>query len=414
MISLRNRLALLLGAAIVGVVVLATVVTFQIVERPRRADFEDVFAQGVELALRLAQGSGERARAAGIEVGPKPDFTEIARPQTEALNLRLREDGVSEEVVIGTHGEGRFDIAVPLADGQWMRLRTLGRPPSPLGPLVAYLSLVTLGALAVALFAARRITGPLRVLEEAAASVRADGTLPRLEPGGPAEIRATASALNRLSERLRLATESRMRLVAAAGHDLRTPMTRMRLRAEFLPEEERQGWLKDLSELDEIADSAIRLVREEVAEEGREPVALRPLLAEIAEELGAIGRRVRLEPGVEGEVPGQRLALKRALRNLAENAATHGGGATLRLEAEEQGQGLRVLVEDHGPGIPQDMLGQVFEPFFRVDAGRRKTHGGAGLGLAIAREILERHGGTIRIENRAGGGLRQTVDLPGA
>lgn len=410
--SLRNRLTLFLVAAIVGVVVVAAGVTFQILRQSEPDDFDGVFAQAIALALLSANGSGEGARAAGIETGPAPRAADILPDATAELQTRLRADGLSEAARVVTQDGARFHMAVPLADGSWMYLRYPGLPPSPLGVLVPYLSLVALGALAVALVVTRRITGPLRILEKAAVSVRPDGTLPPIEPRGPPEIRATAHALNRLSERVRTATESRMRLVAAAGHDLRTPMTRMRLRAEFLPEDERQSWLKDLSELDEIADSAIRLVREEVGGEASEPVALRSLVSEIAQELEAIGRPVRLHPNEGGEVTlnGQRLALKRALRNLAENAATHGGGAVLRLET--QGRLARLVVEDDGPGIPDAMLARVFEPFFRVDAGRRKTHGGAGLGLAIAREIVERHGGAIRIENRAEGGLRQVVDLP--
>ncbi|KTR05996.1 hypothetical protein NS365_09415 [Aureimonas ureilytica] len=412
MVSLRNRLALLLVGAIVGVVVLAAVVTFQILDQDDSADFEGMFAESVSLALRVAEGSGAKARAAGIETGPEPRASEVHEEPSAKLIQRLRAEGTDMDVRVVSSEDGRhFRIAVPLRDGTWMFLHYPGLPPSPIGPLVSYLSLVTLGAIAVALMAARRITGPLRVLEQAAASVRPDGTLAPLTPKGPAELRATAEALNRLSERVRSATESRMRLVAAAGHDLRTPMTRLRLRAEFLPEAEREAWLRDLGELDAIADSAIRLVREEVSSDPPEPVALPALLGEIAGELGAIGRLVRFEGGAaSGFVRGQRLALKRAFSNLIDNAATHGGGAVLRLEGT--GEAWRVVVEDRGPGIPAELLARVFEPFFRVDAGRRKTHGGAGLGLAIAHEILERHGGTIRIENREGGGLRQVVNLP--
>jgi signal transduction histidine kinase len=201
--------------------------------------------------------------------------------------------------------------------------------------------------------------------------------------------------------------ESRMRLVAAAGHDLRTPMTRMRLRAEFLDEEDRVEWLNDLNELDRIADSAIRLVREEAGVEDTEPVALDRLLRDLATELKQVGHPVTtgaLSPALVKAGP---LALKRALQNLIINAATHGGGARLALSVE--GHRAIVRIEDDGPGIPPDLLSRVFEPFFRVDPARRQSVPGAGLGLAIAREIVERNGGTITIENKAPRGLRQTV-----
>ena len=224
-----------------------------------------------------------------------------------------------------------------------------------------------------------------------------------------ADVGEVKAALNRLSDRLRAAMDSRMRLVAAAGHDLRTPMTRMRLRAEFLEEDERAAWLSDIDELEAIADSAIRLVREEGAGEDRLAVPLDTMLRECIGELGDAG--LVIAPGgiAPVSVEAGPLALRRALRNLMINAATHGGGGRVRLEA---GPSLvQVVIEDDGPGIPEDLLDQVFEPFFRANPGRTQTVKGAGLGLAIAREIIERFGGSITIRNRPEGGLEQVVTL---
>lgn len=190
------------------------------------------------------------------------------------------------------------------------------------------MGLITLGAALVSVLAATRITGPLRLLEGAADRIGMDGLLAPIPETSLPETRATARALNRLSSRLRVAMESRMRLIAAAGHDLRTPMTRMRLRAEFIEDEdEREKWLADLAELDSIADSAIRLVREEAQEQDEAVSELRldRLLDDIAGELAALGYAVS-----RGDLPALSmraapLALKRALRNLIINAATHGG-----------------------------------------------------------------------------------------
>jgi signal transduction histidine kinase len=254
---------------------------------------------------------------------------------------------------------------------------------------------------------------PLALLESAVESVGPDGTLPALPERGPAEVRATAKALNSLSSRLKRAMESRMRLVAAAGHDLRTPITRMRLRAEFVEDdEERARWLTDLDELERIADSAILLVREE---SGKAP----PELIQLDELVGSIGAELRdqnldvTQTTVEPvKVRASRLTLNRALRNLIINAATHGVRA--RVEVGGANGTARIVIEDEGPGIPPDLLGQVFEPFFRADPARRQDIRGAGLGLTIAREIIQRAGGTISISNGAGGGLRQVVELPKA
>jgi signal transduction histidine kinase len=234
--------------------------------------------------------------------------------------------------------------------------------------------------------------------------------LPKLPERGPAEVRATVAALNSLSDRLKRAIESRMRLVAAAGHDLRTPLTRMRLRAEFVGDsEERALWLKDIDELERIADSAIQLVREESTKEPPQVIQVHNLVRSLAAELRDQNFDIEVADTGEAYVKASRLALNRALRNLLINAATHGlrgivsvtGGAT-----------ARITISDHGPGIAPHLLEQVFEPFFRVDPSRSQRVPGAGLGLTISREIIRRAGGDIRIANRPGGGLIQVVELP--
>ncbi len=247
---------------------------------------------------------------------------------------------------------------------------------------------------------------PLEMLETAVGKIGSDGVLAAVPEEGSAEVRATAHALNQLSTRLKTAMESRMRLVAAAGHDLRTPMTRMRLRAEFL-DDDRDKWLHDLDELDRIADSAIRLVREEVNQDAVEPVELDRLVRDIEAEMISAGHAVSIDHLDKVSVKAGALGLRRALRNLIVNAATHGKSCTIALT----GQGGRAVltIADRGPGIPPDLLNKAFEPFFRVDPARAQSIPGAGLGLAIAKEIIERYGGTIRLENRQGGGLLQTV-----
>jgi signal transduction histidine kinase len=205
-----------------------------------------------------------------------------------------------------------------------------------------------------------------------------------------------------------------MRLLAAAGHDLRTPITRMRLRAEFVEDdEERKLWLNDLEELERIADSAILLVREESGKGSAETLRLDSLVRSIAGELKSQNLDVTVTGAEPVNVRAGKVALSRALRNLMINAATHGRRASVRVGggADADGPIAEVVIDDEGPGIPPEMLCQVFEPFFRVDPGRRQNIPGAGLGLTIAREIVQRAGGDIKISNRDGGGLRQVVEL---
>jgi signal transduction histidine kinase len=238
--------------------------------------------------------------------------------------------------------------------------------------------------------------------------------VPELPERGPAEVRATAKALNSLSTRLKRAMESRMRLVAAAGHDMRTPITRMRLRAEFVAdEEERTKWLSDLDELERIADSAIMLVREETGAAAPELVRLDELVSDIGADLREQSLDVEVEDVQPVTVRVSRFKLNRALRNLIINAATHGVRARVSVNAPN-GPMARIVIADDGPGIPAAVIDQVFEPFFRADPARRQDIPGAGLGLTIARELVQRAGGSISIANGPGGGLVQVVELPKA
>ncbi|KQT50948.1 hypothetical protein ASG43_06790 [Aureimonas sp. Leaf454] len=409
--SLGARLVLLLVASIVGVAVIAGFITSRIVSRWDDGSFEASFVEQARAITVLTGGSAEAAARAGLPVGPRPPNEGLELDDGERLDRAARRIGYDGHLLVERTPAGRR-LAIPMREGAYAFIPFPGPPPRPINPLIFYMALLIVGSAAIAILAVRRIIAPLKLLEQAIASVGPHGDIPEIDEKGPAEVRATAAALNRLSERLKLAIDSRMRLVAAAGHDLRTPMTRMRLRAEFLPVEEQETWLKDLAELDRIADSAIRLVREEAgSDDAVESFPLDALLAEIESELGEIGRSIeRSEPRPALPVMGRRFGLKRALRNLIDNAATHGGGARVGLRAVD-GMAL-IEIEDEGPGIPEDLLSRVFEPFFRVDAARRQAHPGAGLGFAIAREIVDAAGGSIDIANRRGGGLRQSVRLP--
>lgn len=412
MSSLRTRIAVLLIAAIVSVVVLASYAATQVMQPPSpQATMEPVAMQIHLTVALLGHGSGATPRT---ELRPEPAPGEIDMHETGFLREALRRTGTPLDVVVTRQGERQPLVAsVHVLPQGWLVLPIpdMSPPPGRWKVLAVWLALIVLGSAAISLHAARRLTRPLQLLEDAVDRVGPDGVLEQIPETGTGEVRTAARALNRLSAQLRQAMESRMRLVAAAGHDLRTPMTRMRLRAEFIEDEaERAKWLLDLEELDMIADSAIRLVREEVGADGAEPIRLDPLLRQIASELCALDQKVEL-----GELPpltvhAGPIALKRALRNLIANAATHGGGA--RVALGRQGDHAVIRIEDDGPGVPPELLAQIFEPFFRVDQARRKSFPGAGLGLAIAREIIERHGGSIAISNREPHGLLQVCRLP--
>jgi len=409
--TLRVKIAVLMVIVIVSVVFSLTMVLFYLLGPPKRVHSLAPVAQQVETLLRVVN-TGSTA----IELVPQPASGRVLEGFTQRLRDALAARGVDVAVTISRDGwRAPLMVSVPVKDRGWLAFPITDLPPQgvPWKGLLRWLLLITFGATAIAVFVANRMVRPLALLESAVESVGPDGVLPSLSERGPAEVRATAKALNSLSARLKAAMESRMRLVAAAGHDLRTPITRMRLRAEFVEdEEERARWLTDLDELERIADSAILLVREE---SGIAP----PELIQLDELVGSIGAELRdqnldvTETTIEKvKVRASRLTLNRALRNLIINAATHGVRA--RVEVGGLDGTARIVIEDDGPGIPPELLGQVFEPFFRADPARRQGIRGAGLGLTIAREIIQRAGGTISISNGEAGGLKQIVELPKA
>ena len=425
--TLRAQVTAILVAAVLVVIALANGAAF-FIARPQWPPFgagvvAPVILDAVALAAKVPPGADAPALRPAPPAGP---IDEVASRQ---LSDALAGLGQPHPVRVLRPEGGSPVTAIGLADGRWLVLSGGGIPPPPRGPpggtfgFAVWLGLMIAGVTGVVVLAVRRLTRPLALVEEAARRIGPDGELPVLPERGPAEVRAAAAAINRLSARLTGAMDSRMRIVAGAAHDLRTPLTRMRLRAEFVAdEEERAHWLSDLAELDRIADSAIRLVREEGEGGALEAVRLDQLVEQVATELREIGLGVAVRSTVPGLVAGRPLSLKRAVRNLAVNAATHGAstahGASLgggaRLAVSADAERVVLVIEDDGPGIPEALLGRVFEPFFRVDPARQVKIPGAGLGLAIANEIVARHGGRLTLANRPEGGLIQRVEFPAA
>ncbi|TIS51770.1 ATP-binding protein [Mesorhizobium sp.] len=407
--SLRRRLIVLLVVSIVGVVGLATIVAIKVLGGPSPERSMGPVARQIQLMVQLVPGHQAGAGAAPITISDHRADGFEDREHTQVLNEILNRDGLDLSAIVSRNPDRPGMVAsVSLPGNRWMIVDVpdFGPPRDAWFVLSGWIILIVLGATAVAIYFTAVLVRPLEMLETAVGKIGPDGVLAAVPEEGSAEVRATAHALNQLSARLKTTMESRMRLVAAAGHDLRTPMTRMRLRAEFL-DEDREKWLHDLDELDRIADSAIRLVREEVNQDAVEAVELDRLIRDIETEMTSLGHAVSIDHLDWVSVKAGALGLRRALRNLIVNAATHGKGCVIALTALN-GQAV-LTIADRGPGIPPDLLNKAFEPFFRADPARTQFIPGAGLGLAIAKEIIERYGGTIRLENRQGGGLLQTV-----
>ncbi|ADZ71425.1 ATPase, histidine kinase-, DNA gyrase B-, and HSP90-like domain protein [Polymorphum gilvum SL003B-26A1] len=306
-----------------------------------------------------------------------------------------------------------IDFSVALADGSWLNVTTSHRPPPPgaIQTLLLQIVLMALAIVAIVAFTIRRLTRPLRRLAAAADRLGRGEDMPPLAEEGPQEVRSAIRAFNEMQDRLTRFVRDRTRMLAAISHDLRTPITSLRIRAEFIDDDEdREKMIAILDEMAQMTEATLAFARDEATQEERRSVDLGGLMESIAGDQSDLGRDVEVAARDRVVLACRPVALKRALRNLVENAVRYGTRARIAVRAEG-GQAV-LTVDDDGPGIADDRLADVFEPFVRLEESRSGETGGIGLGLAIARSIVHAHGGTIALENRPEGGLRATVHLP--
>lgn len=313
----------------------------------------------------------------------------------------------------GHHGPVSLLIAVELEDGRWLNAENMFRGP-PRGrkwAAVVTITILVVGISLISIMLVLRITRPMKRLAGAAERMGRGEETGVLEETGPSEARETTRAFNRMAERLRRFIDDRTHMLAATGHDLRTPLTSLRLRAELVEDKELKA--KMLSTVDEMArmvEAMLAFAREDAVSEETRAVDLRSLVTAIADDLAAMDLDVTVADGPRIVHRCRQVSLTRALRNLIENAARHGGNA--RVDLREEDETVVIRVDDDGPGIPDDRIEDMFEPFARLDAARNTEAGSMGLGLAIARSVIRAHGGDIALANRPGGGFRATVTLP--
>ncbi len=279
----------------------------------------------------------------------------------------------------------------------------------PLRLAVTLLALVGTVVL-VSLVAVRWVTGPLTALSRAAHELGNDIDRPPLAETGPTEVRQAARAFNTMQQRLSRFISDRTRILAAMSHDLKTPITRMRLRTELLDDEPiRAKFTQDLDEMQAMVAQALDYMRDASAREATREIDVTALLESLQSDLRERGHDIGIGGDRARPYPGRPLALRRCLTNLLDNAVRYGGQARIVVVDGDEQLTLRIL--DDGPGIPADQLDRAFEPFFRGEASRSRETGGTGLGLGIARNIARAHGGDVTLRNRDGGGLEAVVTL---
>lgn len=319
--------------------------------------------------------------------------------------------------IVRRHGDPLFFDAVVAAVRREAGWRIVSTPERPLVSdwQWRWISLFLASVVVVLPFAwvfAGRLSRPIRRFAEAADRIGREPGAPHVPVEGPRELRVAAHAMNGMQDRIGAYVRERTAMVAAIAHDLRTPLARIAFRIEAAPEDIREPVHDDIRAMTEMISTTLDYAKGVAPWAGRERVDVARLLHRIGESARETGREVAIEAAGPCEVIADPVALRRLFQNLLDNAVKYGGEARVVVMSEP---GTTVVeVRDRGPGLPEAMLDEVFEPFVRSDPSRSRTTGGVGLGLTIARGIALEHGGSLALANGAGGGLIATVRLPSA
>ena len=405
----------------------------------------DHYVERVAAAVRLLDEGDVGRRADLLKVMQTPLFrvrqieghphsrdldvaeTPLSREVEKRLRARLEREQVIFRVVVSAQREKwslrssvhagmhetrtGFLAVLELRDGT--ALRFTSRMPGEAGGwplrLVISMGILLLTAGLLATLAVRFVTSPLHTVTRQAEKIGLDLETPEIPETGPVEVRGMSMAMNTMQRKIRDLFAQRMRFLASVSHDLRTPITRLRLRAESIEDAElRFKVARDLEEMERMVQETLEFMRDGVNQEPLRKVELNALIEALVEDMAEQGQRVEFEPVTRKVINARPLALKRCVGNLLSNAIRYGQDVEIRLLAGPHGARIQVL--DNGPGIPDAELKHVFEPFYRSDKAR--GDGGTGLGLSIARSIAESLGGELNLRNRETGGLEANIDLP--
>ncbi|MBD8893999.1 ATP-binding protein [Roseibium litorale] len=374
-------------------------------------------AREVRIDLDITRKGPSLARRLTGADGPPEPRQRLLDGLSENQRQALREKRIAawEKKHPGDKSRPQIDLtlSIRLEDGSWFNMATDYRPvPPSLTPLLVQMALSILAIILIVALAMRRISRPLRELARSAERFGRGEDVPPLPVDGPSEVRALTGAFNEMRDRLTRFVTDRTRMLAAISHDLRTPITSLRLRAEFIEDDEnREKIIETLEEMAQMTEATLSFARDEATREETSRADLKDLLESLVRDQSELGHDVSMTGNSAAVFAVCRpMALKRALRNIIENGIRYGGSVSIDLKATTADALIRI--RDKGPGIPEERMKDVFEPFVRLEESRSEQTGGIGLGLAIARSIIHAHGGTISLKNHSEGGLEAEIRLP--
>jgi len=424
-IALRFVAAVVLSVTVGAVIALLILTSGRVLTRPRI----DSFSERITAVMRVIEAVPTLDRAAAATAASSPGLVIHWMPRLTAQPVwpddfpllrasLLHAAGSSVPMallpsMVPGEAKGHLMLALGLGDGTWLTAYSpiydfrVEEPAYRLLPL----GILAVSATLVCLLAARQLSRPIARFAAAAENFGRVAAKPALPESGPRELRVAIRAFNAMQARIERTLSDRLAMAGALSHDLRTPLARLRLRAEFMGDaEEQRRTLRDLDEMQALVEHSLAFLREDAIREASTPVDLAVLLQGVMEDQTDLGRSVAYHGPEHATFVGRPMALKRAFANLVENAVKYGTRATVELHMHVDQVAVAVL--DDGPGIPEPLHEEVFKPFFRQERSRNRSTGGVGLGLAIARGVVRAHGGDIALANHALGGLAVTVTLP--
>lgn len=330
----------------------------------------------------------------------------------ESFRVGFADDGVLDASAGGAY-QHMMLASIRLPDGSWINFASptfgVAHGADHWGGILAFC--MALGVVLVSLILLRRVTRPLTVLAKAADAFTLDGKTDPLDESGPTEVRQAARAFNAMRERIQRLVVERTQALAAVSHDLRTPITRLRLRAELLDDDANRMLMEaDLAEMEAMINATLDYLRGGISGETMRQLDLSALLQTLVDDVADRGHEITLSGAAHVLMMGQSIALKRLFANLISNALAYGGAVAVSIHTGRND--ISVTLDDNGPGIAPEDRERAFEPFVRLEASRSRETGGTGLGLTIARSVAIAHGGSISLAQSPNGGLRVVVMLP--
>jgi signal transduction histidine kinase len=444
MMGRRVPLWLELSAVILVALIASNAVTFALMEADRarhiRAErlsaIEDRLTAAARLLVRLPESERDdilmiaSKRRESVSIGPRPRVAVDSPERDPVAEERVKgflTDVAISDVRIAKRGATRFDwfglarrqrggyerlsVAIALGPERWLNAEFAWPPGSSLlSPLLISMGVASLALIAAAVWLAYRLSGPLQRLSEASSEMARGRSVTPVPETGPFVLRNAAHAFNTMSRRLMATLENQRVLLASIAHDLRTPITSLKIKSEFIEDAElKERMNESLDELQATTEAALEAARTGMGEERAREVDVVALIESMCADLADLGGDVTYQEGAPLHAACRPNEIKRAARNLVENALRYGTRARVSVRGED---GLvAVVVDDDGPGLKEEEMERVFDPFVRLEGSRSRETGGLGLGLTLARAIARGHGGDITLANREGGGLRATLTL---